>query len=272
MQPQDPISTDINDPQQPERNFITKAEAQQSLEDLRNLAYKQQLQELAQHTTYVILLQDTSTGQKIPDPEDRRKTIIFYGDNEWEVKVFKRFKITVDDYKKADELYLYYAEIDPDEEEQDDDAGERKIDAIMQFYQFLAVCYLRMSVEDFQRADWGRLKMVLDACQYRTVRTLPKLSKALYEYYHFGKANLNEDEYECLKTYRLWTGKSKTKPWEYNGGFVYEEDLNMVLQMEELDISGQNFRAKKQQHKAAGGGEVGEDGVVHRKTTRVKNQ
>ncbi|MBD0328369.1 MAG: hypothetical protein ICV68_18280 [Pyrinomonadaceae bacterium] len=294
MQPQDPVSTsgnDSNEQQPPDWHFLTRAGKGEpptpttatttppettpttatTPEEQRNKEYKEQLQQLAQQTSYFILLQDTTSGQKIPDPEDvyRRKTVVFYG-NEWEEVEFKRYKITITDHQRAEELYSRYEEFDYEE----DDTGG-KMDAAMEYYQFLASCYLKMTEDEFKRADWGYLKLVMDACQYRTTRTLPKISRALYEYYHLGKAKLNDDEYECLRMYRLWTGKAKTKPWEYNGGIVYQEDLNTVLEMEELEISGNNFRAKKQQAEQRakeGGGSVGEDGVLHKRTTKIKNR
>src|SRR5215216_680245 len=298
MQPQDPVSTDNNE-QQPEWYFLTRgareaaaaaaagvastAEQQQQRpehegtttegggeeESVFSKRYRESLQELAAQTTYYIDLQDTTTGQKIVDPFDRRgKTIIVFYGNEWETKEYQRNKITVADYQKANELSKQHPGDGERDYEKEEDRTSNEIDAVVEFYKFLALCYLRMTPDEFDRADWGYLKAILDACQYRTVRTLPKFSRALHQYFHLGKAKLNEDEYEAVKIYRLWSGRAKTKPWEYNGGFVYEEDLNMVLHMEELDISGQNFRAKKE----VGGAQIGADGDVHKKTTRIRER
>lgn len=47
----------------------------------------------------------------------------------------------------------------------------------------------------------------------------------------------------------LW--EKGTKPWEYNGGHVYPEDLNAYISMVEQHASGEAHRNKKAERKAA---------------------
>jgi type IV secretory pathway VirB9-like protein len=44
--------------------------------------------------------------------------------------------------------------------------------------------------------------------------------------------------------YRLWKDWN-TKPWEYNGGIIYPEDINAVLKMEEMEKSAERFEQEK---------------------------
>lgn len=248
--------------------------------------YREQIIKLALKDLYIIPVlggggsgSSISESQKVQDPFDRRKTITIYQD--WEYKKYRRHKITVADYEKAREMSIDYE--NEEDEEDDDDKEDKKSDKLIELYEFLALCYLRMTPDEFLRADWGTTRPVLDACQFRTSHSPADLSQGLYEFFHLDiTSHLTDLDYHLLKMYRLWTGKAKTKPWEYNGGFVYEEDLNTLLKMEELQISGENYKAKKERARAensAGGGggsgsssSVGEDGVVHRRSTRFKNR
>jgi hypothetical protein len=243
-----------------------------SREEVLANQYKDALIELAKQDTYIISVQSLSSGsaRKVLDPFDHTKLLTVY--TKWEEKKYKRHKITVADYQKVKELSESYNDEEEEQEEEEEEDDERyrlkKIDQVLALYQFFAQCYLKMSPEEFMRADWGQTRPILDACNYRTVHSLAHTSKALYQYFHLeGEVQLTHAEAECIRRYRLWTGKAKTKPAEYNGGIWYEEDLNEVLKMEELDISGRNYKAKKSQSK----GNVGADGDVHRKTTRVRN-
>jgi len=208
--------------------------------------YREKIIELAQIDTYYTI------------PILTQKTDYYYF---WENKQYRRHKITTADYEKAKEMSL------------NDHEEERDLDDLMELYQFLAMCYLRMPSDEFERSDWGTIRPVLDACQFRTAHSPADLSRGLYEFFHLEiTSHLTSSDYDLLKMYRLWTGKARTKPWEYNGGIVYEEDLNTILKMEELQISGDNYKAKKEKARGEGGSSVGEDGVVHRKTTRFKNR
>lgn len=238
------------------------------LEQIRNsiaAQYKQKLIELAKQETYTISLNVLKNGIKIEDPLDSSKKYTIYRD--WEEKEFQRYKITVSDWKKAEELTALY--------DSEEDETERKADLLMNLYSFLAKCYLKMSRDNFRRASWGELRPILDACNYRTTHSLADLSDGIYKYFHLDvPVLLNSEELAMVRMYRLWTGKAKTKPTEYNGGIWYEEDLNMVLKMEELEISGHNFKAKKAQGSSGGGGDSSIDAVgdKHSRRTRVRER
>jgi len=208
--------------------------------------YKEKIIELAQKEKYIIPI------------------LVVVNDNKkyyscWEDREYTHHKILAADYEKVKEMTT-------------EDFHKGDMDKVMELYQFLAMCYLRMTLDEFQRSDWGTTRAVLDACQFRTAHSPADLSRGLYEFFHLELTNhLTRSDYDMLRMFRLWTGKAQTKPWEYNGGFIYEEDLNTLLKMEELQVSGDNYKAKKEQAKKEGGS-VGEDGVVHRKATRIRNR
>lgn len=247
----------------------TPEQEQKTQEELLIEEYRQQIIKLAINDFYIIpVLGCVSGGQKVPDPFDRRKTIIMYGD--WEYRKYRRYKIIKSDFDKAREMSIDY--------EGEGETEGRGLDKLMELYQFLAMCYFRMTPDEFMRADWGTIRPALDACQFRTSHSPADLSQGLYEFFHIEShtgqpltAHLTNLDYELIKMYRLWVGKARTPPWKYNGGIIYEEDLNTVLKMEELQASGEAYKAKKEKARE-GGGSVGEDGVVHRRSVRYKNR
>jgi hypothetical protein len=247
-----------SDNESPELKQIRKGIAEQ---------YKQKLIKLAKQDTYTIPLNILENGVEIPDPFNPSKKYVIY--REWEEKEFKRHKITVQDWHKAEELKAIY--------NSEDDDTETKTNLLMNLYSFLAKCYLKMSTkDDFVRASWGELRPIIDACDYRTEHSLADISDGIYKYWHLDvPVFLTHEEIEMVRTYRLWTGKAKTKPWEINaGGVKYQEDLSMVLKMEELENSGHNFKAKKAERSSGGGasGGVDADGTRHTKTTKIRER
>jgi hypothetical protein len=206
-------------------------------------------------------------------------------------QLFKYHKITSADHRQASELAEQLREADDDEhaeitvepspekyevgEKQDDELA--KITKIIDYYRFLAFHYLEMSSEQFDRCDWGKLRLVVDACNYRTNHTLVEDSMGLYEFFHLEDTrgnpivrHLTDRDHALLRMFRLWTGKAKLKPWHINGGIIYEEDINSFLQLEALQISGMKLKEKKSKWKQDHAN-VGPDGEVHKHTTKVRN-
>ena len=226
---------------------------------------------------------------------DRYRIAIQGEDRNWHIKTFKRHKITTVDFAKAKEIshelnsnedeIIEPIELEEEEEEESDDNNDdidnKQLEQVLQYYRFLAGCYLKMTEQEFNNCDWGKLRLVIDACQYRTTHSFATDSEGLFEFFHLedsrGNAftkKLTDRDYQALKMFRLWIGKAKIKPWQTNGGIIYEEDINTFLKLEELQISGDKLKAKKKQAREDGkaGASIGPDGVLHRKTTKFRNR
>jgi hypothetical protein len=122
--------------------------------------YMKRIVELAKQESYTISLRKP-TGNKVPDPTTGEEVDEFRG---WETKQYSRGKIMSSDYNKVEKLRAQYnKERDP----------EKIADMLARIYQFLAYCYLEMPYSDFIRTDWDEIKPILDACNFRTVYSLP---------------------------------------------------------------------------------------------------
>lgn len=127
--------------------------------------YSKRLIKLAKQDSYSVSLR-IPTGKKIEDPLDPDKKIEEY--KGWEQKTYERQKIASADFKRVEKLRAEYAKIkDPD----------KVVEMVARMYQFLAYCYLAMSAEEFGRTDWDEIKPILDACNFRTVNSLPNSQK-----------------------------------------------------------------------------------------------
>ncbi len=127
-------------------------------------------------------------------------------------------------------------------------------------YKYLAMHYLSGLTEDeFMRCEWGEIKSVVDACNYRTAYSLPYVSTAIYNFcYGVSKgADLTNEEMEMLKMYRLWK-QWNTPPWEVNGGKIYPEDIETVMRIDDHVNSASKHQMKKEewkkQHETRGSG------------------
>lgn len=208
----------------------------------------------------------------------------------WQSRLYRRNKITAVDFAKAKEMvssienseppdedeYDYdYEEEDDDDDEADEDEDVGQLEQVLAYYRFLASCYLKMTAQEFDNCDWGKIRLIIDACNWRTSHSLVSLSRGLYEFFHIDlTTHLTEQDYEMLRMYRLWIGKAKIKPWTINGGTIYEEDINTFLKLEEFHNSGEKLKAKKQEARGSvgNGSSVGADGVVHKRSTKYKNR
>jgi hypothetical protein len=120
--------------------------------------YMKQVVEMAKKDTYSVTLM-VPTGKKLPDPLEPEKEIEEY--NGTETKNYKRRPISAHDYHRAEKLRAKFQnEKDPD----------MVADNQARIYQFLAFCYLGMTGQEFNRvADWTEIKMVVDACNHKTL-------------------------------------------------------------------------------------------------------
>lgn len=184
-----------------------------------NERYKERLIELSHEDSFIIAIADKS---KV-----------------WYEREFIRYKIERQDYDKAREMMRDFSADDFVQE------SDRQ-NALMLLYQFLAKCYLHMTEQEFQNADWEELKDILAACEYRTEHSIVPDSRTFYELFFFGSARPSQTEKECFEMYRLWK-KWNTKPWEINGGHIYPEDIRTVLEIEKIEQEAQEREQKKQQ-------------------------
>lgn len=54
---------------------------------------------------------------------------------------------------------------------------EKRTDLYSKLYEGLAYLYLQMKPEDFKRSDWEKMKLILDACNHRTIYGLPSQAR-----------------------------------------------------------------------------------------------
>ena len=119
--------------------------------------------ELAKKNEYMITLRIPS-GEFMPDPTDPNKQIKLFKDEVPQARPFTRKKVSVQDYKKIEILRAQFnRERDP----------EKVIDKLITLYQYMAYYFLGMKLDEFDCADWDEIKPVLDACNFRTVYSLP---------------------------------------------------------------------------------------------------
>jgi hypothetical protein len=157
---------------------------------------------------------------------------------DWIEEEFERHKITRVDNEKSKKMAKELAKLEDEED------VELKLNKMIDMYKFLASCYLHMSEKDFVRADWEELKDVINACELRTSMSIAYVDDGLYHLFSDGKASLSPAEHEAYEMFRLWK-KWNTKPWEYNGGYVYPEDIRCVLKMEEFELKAEEKAQKK---------------------------
>ena len=262
---------------QRELGLLKEPEQEQEEQDLITLAkkmYEELYKEYARYDSFWIAIQDNKNG------------------NWQKPKLFKRHKITVKDFAKAevlkDEINSDYGYVEPSseqlQEEEDKEIDTVKdLEHVLNYYRFMAQCYLKMSAEEFDYCDCGKVRLIVDACNYRTVHTFVEGSKSLYEFTHLldaeGKpmtAHLTDKDREMLELYTLWRGPAKIKPWIRNGGMMYEEDINVFLRLDSLYHAGEaykNKKAKARESLQSGQSAVmGQDGVLHKHKTTFRNR
>lgn len=101
------------------------------------------------------------SGKKEKDPYTGEEEPVYIG---WENKTYKRSKISSKDWEKIDNTRAeYHASRDPIKSAQHQ----------ARMYYLIAKLYLNMTYEDYKNADWEELRPILDACNFRTVYSLP---------------------------------------------------------------------------------------------------
>ena len=123
-------------------------------------AYIKKIMEMSKQKVYTITLNvPDPSGKKEPDPwEEGKEREVYIGT---EKKDYKPRPISAQDYHRAEKLRAKFQnEKDPD----------NVADNQARIYQFLSFCYLGMSPTEFNRvADWTELKLVVDACNHKTL-------------------------------------------------------------------------------------------------------
>ena len=131
-------------------------------------ARMQKITELAAQSEYKIELQKVDTkAKKVQNPFTGAWEQPFL--NEWEVPdAFKRRTISQANWLNVEKARAKFnAEKDP----------IKKADLYAKLYEGLAYLYLGMRPEDFKRSDWEEMKLILDACNHRTLYGLPSQAK-----------------------------------------------------------------------------------------------
>jgi hypothetical protein len=86
----------------------------------------------------------------------------------WVKKSYRRTKIRTKDWQTLEDLRAQFAL----EKNQ-----KKAADLLARIYQYCAFLYLGMSKEVFENTDWEEIKIILDACNFRTVYSLPNSQK-----------------------------------------------------------------------------------------------
>ena len=176
-------------------------------------------------------------------------------------KLFRYNKITVQDYEKAQRMISEsmigrksfnefiepseYVELQTEADTEEEDSFSTT-EAMLEYYRFLASCYLKMSSEEFDRCDWGKVRLVVNACNYRTEHSFIDESYGLGVFFEIDIATyLNKRDIEVLKMYGRWISKAELAPWILNGGFMYEEDINAFSKLQALQQKGEERKQKK---------------------------
>ena len=130
-------------------------------------ARMQKITTLAGQESYDILLQ-------VPDPTAKPMINPFSGKpekvfkDEWKTENYRRHKISQSNWLLVEKARARFSrEKDP----------EKKADLYSKLYEGLAFLYLKMKPEDFRRSDWEEMKLILDACNHRTIYGLPSQAK-----------------------------------------------------------------------------------------------
>lgn len=119
-----------------------------------------QLAASGDHFTISVRQRDPS-GKTEKDPYTEEEEPVYIG---WEKKTYSRHKITSRDWEKIDQTRAeYHAARDPIRAAQNQ----------AKMYYLIAKMYLSMTAEEYRNADWDELRPILDACNFRTVYSLP---------------------------------------------------------------------------------------------------
>lgn len=122
-------------------------------------------------------------------------------------------------------------------------------------YEFLADKYLLMSKADFGNADWEATKAILEGCNFRTIHSLADISHNIFRLFEERKTRaplnleLSQEEHDELNMFILWRDW-KTKPWEINGGRVYEEDINFVMKVKSFQSAASDKKQAREDAQA----------------------
>lgn len=122
--------------------------------------YMKNVTTLAKRKSYKISLRK-KTGNKTTHPITGAQVDEYKG---WEEKEFDRNKIASEDWHMAEKMRA-------ENGKEKDDVKFRE--NLAKIYEFLAWCYLGMTHDEFNRADWNDIKPIIDACNHRTVYSLP---------------------------------------------------------------------------------------------------
>ncbi len=129
--------------------------------------YINRVMQLAGSTEVFKIKLKKPSGEKEYDPATDKEEIV-YLDGEYEERDYTRRKITpieIDQIERARAAYVTCT--DP-----------AQITYLMaKFYEIVAYKYLRLKHEDYNRCAWEDTRLILDACTFRTVYSLPYAPK-----------------------------------------------------------------------------------------------
>jgi hypothetical protein len=122
--------------------------------------YLKRVTDLAKKQAFTISLRKP-TGRKIKHPITEQEEPEYKG---WEERNYERGKIASPDWHMVEKMRAQMAK----EKDQ-----EKVMEMMAKIYEFLAYCYLGMPHDEYVRTDWEELKPIIDACNFRTIYSLP---------------------------------------------------------------------------------------------------
>lgn len=126
--------------------------------------YVKRVTELAKNQAYAISL-GKKTGRKVKHPITDEEIDEIEG---WEQKNYDRKKISSKDWHLVEKMRA------SNNKEKDQEKFQENLAKI---YEFLAYCYLGMTHDEYIRTDWEEIKPIIDACNFRTVYSIPNSAK-----------------------------------------------------------------------------------------------
>ena len=98
----------------------------------------------------------------------------------WKDKTFKYFEISTKRWMELEELRSHYADLEKiaaskvlSVKDNSYDYTQQLNKLLSQIYKKSAMYFLKMTEEEFDQSKWSDIKMVIDACNHRTIFTLP---------------------------------------------------------------------------------------------------
>ena len=98
----------------------------------------------------------------------------------WKDKTFKYFEISTKRWMELEELRSQYADLEKiaaskvlSVKDNSYDYTQQLNKLLSQIYKKSGMYFLKMTEEEFDQSKWSDIKMVIDACNHRTIFTLP---------------------------------------------------------------------------------------------------